>query len=235
MKILKYLVLLVPFYFVVQLLYSGFFLLKSRSLVERTHTGDFILGRGPEYLMLVAGDSVGAGIGASSFDTSLVGRTAKYLSKNRTVKLSNKSVSGYRMHDLLRVNLPSREQDLILLVISSNDLFHFTDLNRFKKDTGDVLKVFAPKAKKVILIGPGRIFDAGAIPLFLKPVYKILGKSYANILTNESKRYKNVIYVDPLEADLEKELYPATNASDNFHPNDEGHKFWFDLIKNGLN
>ncbi len=234
MKFFRIILLLVPAYIVFQLFYSGFFFLKSRNLIENPHTGDFILGKGPEYLMLVAGDSVGAGVGASSFETSVVGRVATYLSRNRTVKLSNKSVSGYRMPDLMSVTLPSRKQNLILLIIGSNNLFHFTDINRFRIDTGKVLSLYSPKTDKLILVGPGRVFDADAIPLPLKPVYKTLGNNYAKIMAEEASKYKNVVYVNPLSANPPDKNYGFTGATDHFHPNDEGHRFWFDLIKGSL-
>src|SRR5689334_2965560 len=111
MPLFKLILLAVTIYIVAQLLYSGFFLLKSRDLVKKEYTGDFTLGRGDEFTMFAAGDSVGAGVGASSFETSVVGRVAVEIGKNRTVKVVNKSVSGYRMVDLLKVTPPTQKQD----------------------------------------------------------------------------------------------------------------------------
>lgn len=203
-------------------------------MVKNSHTEDMTLGEGKEYLLFAAGDSVGAGVGASTFETSVVGRVAEYLSRNRSVKLTNKSVSGYKMHDILKITPPSKKHDLILLIVSSNNLFRFTNLTDFKKDTEEVFKRYAPKADKIIIIGPGRIFDAGAIPLMLKPLYGFMGWKYAGIMRTESLKYKNIIYINPFETKMMKDNYQDTSASDHFHPNDEGHRFWFDLIKKHL-
>lgn len=234
MKIRRLLIILFPVYVVAQALYSGFFLLKAKELQEHIYTGDFVIGKGNDFFMFAAGDSVGAGVGASSFETSVVGRTAEFIAKNHTVKLTNKSVSGYKMDDLLRISLPERQQDLILLVIGSNNLFHFTDINRFGEDTETVLRQYSKKAKKVIIIGPGRVFDTDAIPLILRPIYRNLAPKYAEKMKIASLKFDNVIYINPIEAKLPPQLYGDTGAADHFHPNDSGHRFWFDLLKSSL-
>ncbi len=224
---------MIVIYTVAQLLYSAFFLLKTASLLLNQHVGNFTLGKGEEYNMFVAGDSIGAGLGATKFETSVVGRVAGEIAKKRTVKLTNKSVSGYRMVDIFKVAPPQKKQDLILLIIGSNDLFHFTGIESFKRNTRKILELYAPLANKLIIVGPGRIFDAGAIPLVLKPIYKVRAPLYANVMNQEAGKFKNVVYVNPIEANFH-DNYGPTGSVDHFHPNDEGHRFWFDLIKPSL-
>lgn len=204
--------------------------MKSRALVITVFVGEKVLGNGKQFKLFVLGDSVGAGVGATSFEKSVVGRVANELAKNHQVHLINNSVSGYQMKDVLEAPPPSEKQDVLLIIAGSNNLFHFTNLKAFSTDTGNVLKKFSPLASKVILVGPGRVFDADAIPFFLKPIYKIQGKKYAQILKEEAGKFGSVEYVNPLSTEISHDKYGATSASDNFHPNDEGHRFWFDLI-----
>lgn len=225
------LILLVAF-LVFQLLYAGFFSLRAKDLLKKTYTGTYTLGEGNEMLIYATGDSVGAGVGATSFENSVVGRVANFMSKNNKITLTNNSISGNKMKDIIG-NSPTKKQDIIILIIGSNDLFRFTNFADFRKNTKKVLSEYSPKAKTLIVIGPGRIFDADAIPLFMKPVYFILSKQYANIMEEESKKINNVIYVNPIDTKVSGE-YGFTGASDHFHPNDEGHRFWFDLIKQKL-
>lgn len=233
MPLIKVLLIIAAVYVILQLLYSGYFFMRAGSLLKNEHTGEFTRGQGKEFSMFAAGDSIGAGVGASSFETSVVGRVTMQLAKNRTVKLTNKSVSGYRMDDLLRVTPPTKKQNLILLVIGSNDLFHFTILSDFRTHTKKVLELYSPKADKVVIIGPGRVFDADAIPFVLKPVYKAFAPKYARVLKDETGKFKNVIYVNPIDTSISND-YGQTGAADRFHPNDQGYRFWFDLLKGAL-
>ncbi len=230
---IKVVIILAILYIIFQTAYSGFYFLKSHVLAKKVYLGQFYLGNktNPEYKIWIDGDSVGAGVGASSFETSLSGRIGEFEAKNKHVALFNNSISGSRMADLVNKNAPKDKQDLIVLIISSNDLFHFTNLSDFKTSTVAVLKKYATLTDKLILIGPGRIFDADAIPLIAKPAYRYFAKSYAKVLSEETAKYKNVAYVNPTNTSADPTKYGDTGASDRFHPNDEGYRFWFDLLE----
>lgn len=223
-------------YVIAQAIYTGYFMYKSQSLVKKVYVGQKVLGdsKNTQFNLFVDGDSVGAGVGASSFETSVAGRVAQFYAQKNHVNFVNNSVNGSRMNTLASKSIPSEKQDLTLLVISSNDLFHFSNLSEFKNSTQKVLEKYSRNTDKLILIGPGRVFDTGAIPLFIKPFYKSQGAKYAKIIENEAKKYPNVIYVNPQNVSVPRSKYGATDATDGFHPNDEGHRFWFDLIKPNL-
>lgn len=229
---IKVVIFLIVIYIVFQAAYSIYYLNKSAEVVKKTHTGTFNLGEKskPSYLIWADGDSVGAGVGASSFKTSLVGRIGEHIADDNNVTLNNKSISGLRMKQLVEHTLPDKKQDLIVLVISSNDLFHFSNLKDFKVSTEKVLARYSPLGEKLIIIGPGRIFDADAVPVILKPVYRLIASKYSDVISQEAKKYKNVIYINPTSVKSARE-YGFTGASDHFHPNDAGYEFWFDLVR----
>ncbi len=229
---MKLVISILVIYILIEALLFAFHSYKAGSLVKKTYTGKFTLGNTslPLYKVLVAGDSVGAGVGASSFENSVVGRVGNELSKTHYVELNNLSVSGYKMNEVLNLKVPDEKYDLTILIVSSNNLFHMTNMDKFKFDTELVLDRYSKKSNKVIIVGPGRLFDAEAIPLVIKPVYRFMAGQYSKELLLISKKYPNVIHVSPITSTLSMKEYGHTGASDRFHPNDEGHRFWFDLI-----
>ena len=210
--------------------------MTASKLSETSYARKTILGESnkPLFRLFIAGDSVGAGVGASSFETSVAGRLGEYFAKNYQVEFENVSVSGHKVKDVLNGKIPEEQQDLIILIVGSNNLFRFTDIKQFEKDVEELYVKFSSKGKKVLLIGPGRIFDSSAVPLVIRPVYKYQGQKYAQILSSKSKEFDNVIHVTTFKHQASEKKYGNTLASDKFHPSDSGHEFWFDMIKGGL-
>lgn len=219
-----------------QLIYSAYYFRIASKLSATTYSRKTTLGDSgkPNFKLFIAGDSVGAGVGASSFENSVAGRFGNHFAKDNRVEFENISVSGNKVADVVAGGEPAEKQNLIILIVSSNNLFRFTDLAQFKIDAAKLFAKFSPQTDKVLLIGPGRIFDSSAIPLFLRPIYKVRGEKYAKILREEAGKFENVIYVNPFEHQASAEHYGNTFATDKFHPNDSGHRFWFDLIREGL-
>ena len=223
-------------YVIAQSLYSGYFLLASKKLSTATFPKSLIVGdsKSPALKLFISGDSVAAGVGASTFEKSVSGRIAQYLAKDHTVLFQNEAVSGAAMSQLLTMPLPKEKQDVIILIISSNDLFRFSEINEFKRNTEKVLKRYSPQADTLILVGPGRVFDGEALPYFLRMYYKFKAPQYSQVLASFAREDPHVIYIDPTTADFYKDSYGPTTAADKFHPNDEGHRLWFDLIRPAL-
>ena len=221
-------------YAVAQMLFSGYFFLKSPQLSKQSFAGQSEHGNksAPQLKLFLAGDSVAAGVGASSFNTSLGGRLANSLAKDHHVIFTNAAVSGSRMADL--TTIPEERQDVIVLFIASNDLYHFTSLKQFEKSTASAMEQYSAQGKRVILVGPADVGGATAIPLILKPIYALRWQKYAAIMRTEAKKYGNVAYLYPADYKEMLKTYGHTEAKDGFHPNDSGHKFWADLILSAI-
>lgn len=71
-------------------------------------------------------------------------------------------------------------------------------------------------------------------PFPLRALYKSRAGIYSKILKSEVAKHKNTVYINPTEIDVDKNIYKSISAEDKFHPNDEGHRFWFDIIKPSL-
>lgn len=230
------LISIIAIYLALQALWSAYYFNLAKELAKKTHTTSAEIGdkNKPKFKLLVVGDSVGAGVSASSFKNSLAGRVANFLVKDHFVSFQDNADTGARMQDVL-VQKPAQKQDLILIVASSNDLFRFTNVDQFSKDVQKVVETYSLLTDKVIIEGPGRVFNSNAIPLFLKPIYKIRAKLYSDAIDRAIAGKKNIVHVNPHDATQETlNSYGNTFAPDKFHPNDEGHKFWFDLIAGKL-
>lgn len=198
-------------------------------------TREFVLvdNSKPSFKLFIDGDSVAAGVGASSFENSVAGRIAAYMSGKYSLHFANSAQSGKRMKGLIDSNLPREKQDLIVLIISSNDLFRLTPIEEFRRETKEVLQRYSPLANRVVIVGPGRLEDAKALPFFIRYFYSKKSNSYEKVISEEVKNYQNVIHVTFGNAPSTKD-YGEILAADKFHPNDSGHKFWFDTIKPAL-
>ncbi|MBI2143270.1 hypothetical protein HYU20_02925 [Candidatus Woesearchaeota archaeon] len=231
MKPLAIVFAIIAAYSVAQLLFSGYhFFLKSPQLTKQSFAGQTEHGNKtkPELKLFLAGDSVAAGVGASSFSTSMGGRIASALARENHVSFTNAAKSGNRMADVAAV--PREKQDIIVLFIASNDLYHFTNLRKFENDTEAAMERYSKLAGKVIIIGPADIAGATAIPLIMKPLYNLRWQKYAAIMKTAASKHKNVTYVYPAEHKAKLRTYGHTEAKDGFHPNDNGHRFWADLV-----
>ncbi len=231
MDIFKFIIFLVLILAAIQIAYTAYSSYKSRRLGRKIYTGNFNFGSlGNSLKILVVGDSVGAGVGASSLEKSLAGRIAVYLGEKCSVSLNNQSVSGTKMEDLVNRPLPDGKFDLVVIVVGSNNYFHLTNVEKLENDTEKVLAKYVSVGTKVILVGPGRVFETTALPLFVRWFLRLHAAAYTTALKTAADKFK-VIHVNPLESKFKTNRYGHTLASDNFHPNDSGYQFWFDLIR----
>ena len=217
---------------VVQAVYSGYyFLAASRMNKEKlVINGKFGDDKKPPFKLFISGDSIAVGVGASDFNTSLAGRIVDYLSKDKHVVFENAAISGARMQDLVNMSKPREKQDLIILIISSNDVFYLTNTVDFRAQTDEVIESYLKYSDKLVIVGPGRLFESGVLPVPVRTYYKYISPQYVKILKNAAERHKGTIYLNPTDKSVDVKGYGRTAAKDKFHPNDNGYKLWFDII-----
>lgn len=226
----KYTLLIFFVYVIAQTIFSLYYYIKGKNLSKITYTGIFRIGNknNPKFKLYVSGDSVATGVGASSLHKSTAFRIAKAISKKKYVTLTNRGVSGFKVNDLIFQKSP-KFQDLIVLIISSNDLFHFTNIKKFELQARKLINIYQKLAKKVIILGPLRVDTATAIPLFYRPIYYYKGFKYLNILKKISSKYKNVAHTSSYYLKSKKQ-YGNIEGKDRFHPSDEGHRMYANMI-----
>lgn len=239
-KYIKYSLFIILIIFLVDILYTLNSLYQGSKLSQNTHTQDIIINNSnPQLNVLFTGDSIAAGIGADNLNDTAYFKFTNSLSSTYSINATNNAVSGYKVKDLLidtnnknNNTQKSKQYNLTIMIISSNDLFKFTSKDEFKQNSEILIQQYLKQTEKLIIIGPGRVFQTSGIPLILKSVYKIRSDFYGETLTQISNNYSNVFHVNPLE-DLPVENYENIEARDNFHPNNLGHTYWFNLISYG--
>lgn len=233
MKIL----LIIGLFIVLYCLYSYYRIKKAYSLADVVYTKWADLGKksNKKFKLFIAGDSIGTGVGATRFENSVAGRIAKYLSKEYHVILTNSSINGSKIKTLLKSKNPSEKQDLAVIFVSSNDVLRFTKLDDFRQNAAKALEIFSKFSTRLIIIGPANVGTAKFLPLPLRLIYLFRAPKYAEILKEASSKFKNVIYINSLKPAKNLGKYKQIYySSDMLHPNDEGHKFWFEMIKEYL-
>jgi len=223
-------------YIILQTIYSAFYFRRAAKISKVRFEDKLEKGvkDEPRLNFTVTGDSVGVGVGATIFDTSLAGRLVSLLSEKNYVIFNNLSKSGAKMSDLESLQIPTEKQNLIVIVISSNDLFRFTNPNKFKTSTKNVLEKYSKLSDKVVVVGPGRVFDAAAVPIPLRLIYKIQAPKYAQILNDEAQNFPNISHINPVNPPVNPKNYKGRPSFDRFHPSDDDYIFWFDMVKTAL-
>ena len=97
------------------------------------------VGVGEEVRLLAIGDSIVAGVGASTLSAALVGQTAAALARSRNCRVSWRAigVSGYNSSRLLaRVvpQLPDVAFDYIIVSVGVNDVTGLTSVRRWRRN-----------------------------------------------------------------------------------------------------
>lgn len=234
---MPYLFLFLLVFFVIQLIYSAYFIKYGRSkLTNQEFKRDAKLGDSNKKSLkfFVTGDSLAVGLGATTFETTVAGRVANYLTQDNFVEFKNESVSGAKMQDLLNFPKPKEKQDIIVIIVSSNDLLRLTPYRHFEDSTQKVIATYSSLCDKLIVVGPSRVSDSPVIPLFIKPIYKIRAKKYGEIIKKTSLQFKSVFYVNPHDSPHGINQVKNWASADKFHPGDDGQVYWFELIKTAI-
>ena len=181
----------------------------------------------------MAGDSVAAGVGATSLQESVGYKIAMKLSKKYYVNYTNTADSGFKVKDVLDQIAPTKK-DIIVLIVSSNDLLHFTNIKKYEKQVRQMLEKYQKLGKQVIVLGPLRIDTATAVPLFVRPLYYFKGFEYLKVLEREAAKFDNVKHTSSYYF-KSTEPYGNIESKDRFHPNDDGHSWYAGMIIKNLN
>lgn len=138
-----------------------------------------VVGRGPALRLLAIGDSIIAGVGASTLDKALVGRTAECLatSLGRTVSWQALGRSGIRsagVLDELLPLLPEARVDVFLVSIGVNDVTSLTRTSTWRKNLDGLFHALARHSSESLIAMAG-IPPLGEFPLLPQPLRGVIG------------------------------------------------------------
>lgn len=208
--------------------YLGIKIWHSKRLVEKAIPFSIERGNaGPR--ILIVGDSLGVGVGASSPEHSLAGLIA---SEYPEVSIDNRSVSGAKISDALAQLAPTENRyDLVYIHVGANDVIGFTNLAEVQKNAEALFKAAKEKSDSVIIMQSGSV---GFAPIFPQPLdwLYIWRTKRAYVIVQDEAAKAGVVYVDLYRERSEDPFLKDPDmffADDGLHPTDEGYRAWFDL------
>jgi lysophospholipase L1-like esterase len=205
---------------------------RAPSAIETFGSGDAL-----HYLIL--GDSTVVGEGGT-YANGIAVETARHLAAGgRRVVLKNVAVSGARMKDVRREQLPRIDgfkPDVVLLAAGANDVTHLTTGGSVERDLRRVIEalVAVNPEVRIVMTGAPDMSTPPRIPRLLRGVAGWRTNVLNGIFRRQAER-KGITFAPiaeqtgPLFA-RDKTLFD----DDEFHPNDRGYATWIPVINRAL-
>lgn len=183
---------------------------------------------------VVLGDSTAAGVGAP-YESGIAAETARHLALEHPNKMTNLGVSGAKLRDVVRDQLPAAEllkPDLVLLSASANDVIRLTSVAAMRKSLLEIVRRLRAANPNVIIVITGSP-DMGApprIPRLLRPLASRRTRN-ANVMFKEVAKKERLFF-----APIAEETGPLLRADptmfhpDAFHPNERGYATWIVVL-----
>lgn len=197
----------------------------------------------PPLVLAVLGDSSIAGVGADRAESTMTYGTARALAERYRVSLHSLGVSGSRLADVVRDQLPQLAEldaDAVLVCVGTNDITHCTPVHEVRRQLqllGGGLVTAAPRAVVVVSGLP----PAETSLAFRWPLRVVLGgwaRAYTRLYQAELSPH-GITVVDVARAAREafrrkREMF----STDLFHPSSAGYtflgKFYGDAVLQAL-
>ncbi|MEO6205836.1 MAG: SGNH/GDSL hydrolase family protein [Mycobacteriales bacterium] len=200
-----------------------------RSISHRADFWQRVATEQGELLLVVLGDSVAQGIGASRPELGCVGLISQRLAlaAGRSVRTVNLSRTGAGIVDVLNRQLPAlrvleQVPDLVLVEIGANDMIR-GDLEPFLVRLDDLLDALPPHAviADVAYLMHGR-WERDAQRAAAVLTERAQARGFAVVPIHAAlSRFGPLVMLSHVAADL-------------FHPNDRGHRVWADSFWQAL-
>lgn len=184
--------------------------------------------------ILFLGDSLTAGVGASSFQNSYPNLLAQELTTILgNIQSTNYAFPGDKTQDMLDRQL---EQDLadpqvVFVLIGINDIFDHVGTTKFEYNYQQIVDQLKQKtASQIILLTIPNITTSSLVGWPLDHYYHNQIKSYNQIIARVATA-NNLELLD-LYSLTEDSPYQIKNyySSDLFHPSDQGYNKWADVL-----
>jgi lysophospholipase L1-like esterase len=189
-------------------------------------------GKGDRNRFIAIGDSIIAGVGASTLEKALVGQTASALaiSVNSQIDwtvIGKIGITSKGILEKLIPELPKHEAEFIFLSAGVNDITSLARTRDFRKSMHrliDALEQHSPSA----VIAVAGIPPLRGFPLLPQPLRALLGLrgiSFDDVVKDVAQQYQRVVYV-PLSFDPSPEKF----SSDGFHPSEASYREYADIV-----
>jgi lysophospholipase L1-like esterase len=182
--------------------------------------------------LLVLGDSVAVGVGATRPEESLAGLLAHGMGATYT---ENNAVSGAQVSDLpgQMAKIKLAHYNTILIQIGGNDIIRFHNVEAVSAQLATILDSLTKRADRVLLMSAGDVGTTTIFPSILKPFYTRLTLAYhaafTKVATDHHVTYIN-LYTPPEKDPFIKS--PTTYfAADGLHLTSAGYALWYKRLE----
>jgi len=189
----------------------------------------------PSKRVLIIGDSLQAGVGASSPANSMAGLLG---SDHPDWEIVNLAVSGFETGDALEKleNSDERDFDLVIVQIGANDIFHRKNLDQATDNLQQLLELVKIRSDKVLYVTSGSVGYPPLMPLpadwyftarsqrFIPEFIQVAQELDIPVLDNYRDREIDIFETNP-------DLY---YAADKFHLSDAGYLIWYERLQEKL-
>lgn len=193
---------------------------------------------GPRLRLVVLGDSTGAGRGAP-YERGIAVASARHLAKHRRVTLTNLAVSGARLGDVRRDQLPAAARlrpDVVLLAAGANDVTGLTRPGSVRDHLTAIAKGLR-RARCGIAIVVTASPDVGSAPRLAQPLRMLAGLNTRRLngAVEDVVREQDLVLA-PLAKRTGRRFRADRSlfAADGFHPSAAGYAVWMPVIEAAL-
>ena len=182
-------------------------------------------GEGVQVRLLAVGDSIIAGVGASTLSNALVGQTASALSASLDGRVAWRAmgVSGYTSAKVLQrlvPELPNVAYDYVVVSVGVNDITGLTTLREWKQNLAlllEELRAHSPDAV-IAVAGMPPLHHFPLLPQPLRATFGLRGRSFDEAARELIAGQANTVHV-PIEFDPD----PRKFSPDGYHPSEESY------------
>lgn len=201
---------------------------NSEKLINSATPYSRRLGNGQSVLIL--GDSLAYGVGASSPENSFAGRAGALFPDHDIINKSDPGGATQQLADSVREKVDGR-YEIAFVIIGGNDIIRYgIDLEVSKVNLAQIVAVTAGSSGQVYLITSSDFANVGAIPWVLSSFYSGRSAEIRAAAQNIADRHDNVDYIDVF--DIDPDFYATLEADDKFHLNDKGAEWLVEVISN---
>jgi lysophospholipase L1-like esterase len=184
------------------------------------------VGAGPPLTLVGLGDSIIAGVGASTHAVGLVGRTAEALAELERVRVEWTAVgrsgaTSAKIRERLLPTAPLAAADAVVVSAGVNDLTRLHGPTRFRRDLEallDALEEAAPSAR-IALAGLPPLETFPALPPPLKRAFGLRGRQLDAVMQQVAEERPRVAHAE-VAIDATAAADRAAFSADGFHPSE---------------
>jgi lysophospholipase L1-like esterase len=184
-----------------------------------------VVGAGPAVRLLGIGDSVIAGVGADSFDQSLVARAAAELAQRLATSIAWEAVGkiGLRTERVVRQLMPSlapSPYEFIVLSCGANDAMALLTRRRWSAQLVQALDALTAHSPQAIIgvLGMPPMGKFTLLPQPMRAVFGMRAASFDHVLRETLKSYPRAVHLS-----IGFSSAPGQIAPDGFHPSAASH------------